>query len=477
MRRRASFGLRPRLVLALVATSALTLAVAAATLLSPLDRRLRESELESVAQAAGDAKAVIADLTPAQLTPGSAAARLAVKSIAQRADGEAVLVDQHGRVVAPADPDPDDVASARRALRERRTLREVLGEGADAEARAARPLTGDDHTLAIAVSRQLDTVTTATAVVRRAMVTAALVGLGVALLVGIALASELARRLRRVRDTALLVARLGPVVKLAPSSGNDEIADLARAFAVMQERLREQEEARRTFVSTASHELRTPLTSLQLALALLREEVAGGDLDAASVAGQLDHATAITERIGALAGQLLDLSRLDAGVPPRRELIELRETCRAVIAEFAVRAGETDRRIELSAGDGNGLWAVADPDGVAQIVRVLLDNALRFAPPGTAVVVELTADAASCVIAVHDRGPGVPEAEREQIFERFTRGTETGGEGGFGLGLAIARELARRMDGDVVLVADTSGARFDLRLVPAPASQDLDSES
>jgi signal transduction histidine kinase len=399
-----------------------------------------------------------------------------VKSIAQRADGEAVLVDERGRVVAPADPDPDDVAAALLALREHRTLTALLGKGAAGEARVAKPLTGDEgHMLAIAVSRQLDTVRSAAAEVRRAMVTAALVGLGVALLVGIALASELARRLRRVRDTALLVARLGPVAELAPSSGHDEIADLARAFAMMQERLREQEEARRTFVSTASHELRTPLTSLQLVLALLREELAAGGVDAASVAAQVDQASAITGRIGALAAQLLDLSRLDAGVPPRQELIELRETCRAVIAEFAARASETDRRIELRADDG--LWAVADPDGVAQIVRVLLDNALRFAPPGTAIVVELTADAQSCAIAVHDRGPGVPDAEREQIFERFRRGTETGGEGGFGLGLAIARELARRMDGDVVLVRDTSGARFELRLVPAPVSQDVAGES
>jgi signal transduction histidine kinase len=119
---------------------------------------------------------------------------------------------------------------------------------------------------------------------------------------------------------------------------------------------------------------------------------------------------------------------------------------------------------------------VADPDRVAQIVRVLLDNALRFAPPGTTIVVELTSDTQSCAIAVHDRGPGVPEDDREQIFERFRRGTETGGEGGFGLGLAIARELARRMDGDVVLVSDTSGARFELRLVPAPVSQGLPGE-
>jgi signal transduction histidine kinase len=302
------------------------------------------------------------------------------------------------------------------------------------------------------------------------MVTAALLGLGVALLIGIALAGELVRRLRRLRDTALLVARVGPVVELEPSTGSDEIADLARAFAVMQERLREQEEARRTFVATASHELRTPLTSLQLVLHLLREELAMGDLDRASVSAQVDQAGDITARVSALAAQLLDLSRLDAGVPPRRELVELRETCRAVIAEFSVRAGENDRTIELHAGDAT--WAVADPDGVAQVVRVLLDNALRFAPAGTAVRVELTSAEGACVVAVRDRGPGVPASEREEIFERFRRGSQTGGEGGFGLGLAIAREVARRMDGDVVIVDSSrvSGARFDLRLVAAPVS-------
>jgi signal transduction histidine kinase len=300
------------------------------------------------------------------------------------------------------------------------------------------------------------------------MVTAALLGLAVALLIGIALASELVRRLRRLRDTALLVARVGPVVELEPSNGSDEIADLARAFAVMQGRLREQEEARRTFVATASHELRTPLTSLQLVLHLLREELAAGELDRESVSVQVNQAEDITGRVSALAAQLLDLSRLDAGVPPRRELIELRETCRAVIAEFSIRAGESDRAIELDAGDA--VWAVADPDGVAQVVRVLLDNALRFAPAGTAVEVQLTSADGTCVIAVSDGGPGVPASEREQIFERFRRGTQTGGEGGFGLGLAIAREVATRMDGDVVIAGAASGARFELRLVAAPVT-------
>jgi signal transduction histidine kinase len=472
MRRPIAFGLRPRLVLALVATSALTLAVAAAALLSPLEQRLQDGELESLSQAATGAQSVVADLSSADLTAGSAKVRRAVRLIGRRADAEVVLVDEHGTVLAPDDADHDDVAAARRAQRDRATSSGVLGDGAAAEARIARSLSVHGRTLAIAMSRSLDAVRSATAVVRRAMVTAALLGLGVALLIGVALASELVRRLRRLRDTALLVARVGPVVQLEVSSGHDEIADLGRAFAVMQERLREQEDARRTFVATASHELRTPLTSLRLVLHLLREELASGDADPSSVSEQVEHAEAITSRVSALAAQLLDLSRLDAGVPPRRELIELRETCRAVIAEFSLRAGESDRAIELQAEDA--LWAVADPDGVAQVVRVLLDNALRFAPAGTAVTIEVAAAADANVIAVHDRGPGVPGAERERIFERFRRGSETGGEGGFGLGLAIARELARRMHGDVVIVDSSrvSGARFELRLVTAPVSQD-----
>ena len=466
MRRRASFGLRPRLVLALVATSALTLAVAAAALLSPLEQRLRDSELESLTQAADSAQATLADLPTSALTPGSVSLRRTVRTMARRAEGEFVLVDDRGRVLAPEDADAKDVAGARQALRTRTTSRGVFGSGSTAEARVTKSLAVHGRALAIAVSRPLDTVRSATGVVRRAMLTAALLGLGVALLIGIALAGELVRRLRRLRDAALLVARVGPVVELEATSGSDEIADLSRAFAVMQERLREQEEARRTFVATASHELRTPLTSLRLVLHLLREELEAGDADGASVAAQVYQAEAITERVSALSAQLLDLSRLDAGVPPRRELIELRETCRAVIAEFSVRAKETGRSIEL--GGGDALWAVADPDGVAQILRVLLDNALRFAPAGTPVVVDPAPDGGACVISVHDRGPGVPAAEREAIFERFRRGSETGGEGGFGLGLAIARELARRMDGDVVLAEGASGARFELRLVAAP---------
>jgi signal transduction histidine kinase len=104
---------------------------------------------------------------------------------------------------------------------------------------------------------------------------------------------------------------------------------------------------------------------------------------------------------------------------------------------------------------------------VARIVRILLDNALRAAPEGSTVSVHLDGDARFSELEVRDSGPGVLRHERELIFERFKRGSGHSGEGGFGLGLAIGRELARRMDGALELVEADAGATFRLRLPSA----------
>jgi signal transduction histidine kinase len=102
------------------------------------------------------------------------------------------------------------------------------------------------------------------------------------------------------------------------------------------------------------------------------------------------------------------------------------------------------------------------------VVRILLDNALRYGPPGQAVTLSTTCDEGHAGIAVADHGPGIPAEEREHIFERFHRGRAAGPESGFGLGLAIGRELAQRMGGELVLAEDEPpGARFMLTLAAA----------
>ncbi|MGE5617581.1 MAG: sensor histidine kinase, partial [Candidatus Woesearchaeota archaeon] len=115
------------------------------------------------------------------------------------------------------------------------------------------------------------------------------------------------------------------------------------------------------------------------------------------------------------------------------------------------------------------VWAVGDPGSVARIVRILVDNAVRLSPQGGHIEIELH-DGDKASLSVCDQGPGVSPEERDLIFERFMRGRQTAGQGGFGLGLAIGRELAKRMGGELVLEdRDGPGARFTLSLPVARA--------
>ena len=174
-------------------------------------------------------------------------------------------------------------------------------------------------------------------------------------------------------------------------------------------------------------------------------------------------------RLSSLAKDLLDLSRIDAQLELRSEPVELGETARAVAAEFDQRARERDVAVALDEIGGPS-WAQADPGSVARVVRILLDNALRFAPPHTTVSVRIGVARDEPALEVSDEGPGVPADERELIFERFQRGRNSGEGSGFGLGLAIGSELAARMGGRLQLTDDAPGATFRLSLLrPAPS--------
>jgi signal transduction histidine kinase len=111
---------------------------------------------------------------------------------------------------------------------------------------------------------------------------------------------------------------------------------------------------------------------------------------------------------------------------------------------------------------------MGDPSAVARIVRILADNALRFTPGDEPPQVTVACEPGRQIVSVTDSGSGVPEDDRELIFQRFKRGSATGGEAGFGLGLAIGRELADRMGGSLTLEPSDVGARFVLRLEAAP---------
>jgi signal transduction histidine kinase len=319
----------------------------------------------------------------------------------------------------------------------------------------------------LAVRKPIDEITSAVSAVRRAFITAALAGLALTLILGIPLSARLVRRLRRLREAALELAQEGPDVEVPVDRARDEVGDLARTLATMQQRLKQQEEARRSFVATASHELRTPLTSLEGMLELLDDDLRYEQPDLEDARALLDRARVQSRRLGRLAADLLDLSRLDAKVELRSEPVELGELSRAVLAEFEL--GTQERHIVTRLDDNGGsVWAVGDPGSIARILRILLDNALRVSPAASEL--RITVQGGPHVqISVCDQGPGVRPEEREQIFLRFHRGRETRGQAGFGLGLAIGRELAERMGGELLLEdGDGPGAKFTLRLPAAP---------
>jgi signal transduction histidine kinase len=471
-RRLVPRGLRGRLLAAFVLTSAVTLAVAAAVMLSPLRDRLRDQSVETLRGGVTDLRAQF----------NTAIAKAEGERFSAVVDAANALQDRtNARVLVDALDDdrylPDfyydsefssstaeATEAALRAMREGTDQMSVDGDRviiAD-----VLRVNGAERGVLVA-ERRLTEVTAAVDQVRNALLAAAAIGLLVAVLLGITLSSTLLRRLGRLRAVALRITAEGPDAPAPKDTGRDEVGDLARALARMQEELRRQEAARRSFVSTASHELRTPLTMLQGTMELLEEDLHDGRVDIEDAQLQVTNARRELRRLSALAGELLDLSRLDAAVQLRSEPVELGELARAVAAEFDLRASELSVDLEV-VPPPDGCWGRGDPDAVARVVRILLDNALRYGPPGQPVTISTMCEEGRAGIRVSDRGRGIPEEEREHIFERFHRGRDVGPQSGFGLGLAIGRELAERMGGALRLAdADGPGACFELTLATA----------
>jgi signal transduction histidine kinase len=484
--RRVWFGMRSRIFAALVLTALVTLVTAALTLLTPLRSQLRRNFI-----ALGQST-VVGDKTPlgilsvnAQALPpieGQHGLKAAVEVLYHETTATYVVwTDDLQRYF---DTDPDDPV-ARDKVAPFRPVGQALADGrthytlngnvlVDATRYTGEPARGmrRGRSFVLETIQHVDYLASADSAVKTAFVYAALVGLGVALLLGLALSSRLLRRLRLLRDASrsLDESDLG-ALETRHDDVPDEIGEVARGFTTMHERVRQQEDARRAFVATASHELRTPLTSLEMTLELLEEDLGSEAVNAGEARDSVASARRQARRLSSLAKDLLDLSRIDARLELRSEPVQLIETVRAVAAEFEHQAQERAVVIELDPV-GASAWAQADPGSVARIIRILLDNALRFAPADSTITLRAVGPPNEPAVEVSDDGPGVPADERHLVFERFHRGRDSGGEGGFGLGLAIGAELATRMRGQLILTERAPGATFRLRL-PAAHKGDM----
>ena len=250
------------------------------------------------------------------------------------------------------------------------------------------------------------------ALIRRQILIAGTIALAAALGAGYLVAGAHARRLRRLEAAAEKVAQ-GDFSTQIPIDSNDEVGQLAMTFNEMQKRLAVLDSARKEFIANASHELRTPIFSLSGFIELLDEE----DPDPEARAEFIEEMRGQVDRLTKLTVDLLDLSKLDAdALQIRRERVVLADVARRVVAEFGPIA---DRRgAEISIEESDDAAASADPDRVAQIMRILIDNALTHTPEGTAIMVgiQTASDNGSASLVVTDDGPGIdPQGARARL--------------------------------------------------------------
>ena len=247
-----------------------------------------------------------------------------------------------------------------------------------------------------------------------------------------------------------------------PDSG-DEIARLAQTMNTMLSRLQAAAEAQRRFVADASHELRSPLATIRATTELSRSHP--GALDHNSAAEQV---LVETDRLERLVADLLLLARSDEdGLVMRMQDVDLDDI---VTEEVARLRASKDIAVVV---DVRSVRVCGDAPHLVRAVRNLTDNAARYAT--TAMEVRLRATADTAYLDVVDDGPGIPEAERQRVFERFVRldASRERCSGGTGLGLAITRQIARAHGGDVHILQREGGSGAHLSLtLPLPDAPD-----
>jgi len=258
----------------------------------------------------------------------------------------------------------------------------------------------------------------------------------------------------RARDFSRRVAHDGPsdeVGHLAVTLNAmlSELEEAHRDIAATNARLEQTLAAQRRFVADASHELRTPLTTIRANADILRW-VDAGDPTERDVA--LSDLSSEAERMSRLVNDLLTLARADAG-----SRLALSPTPLRPLIEEAIRQARlltAERQVNVATADD--VMALANPDALKQLVLILLDNALKYTPPGGQVMVTLRRKGAAAQLEVTDTGTGIAPADLPRIFERFYRADVAREIGGSGLGLAIAHWIIAQHGGSIE-VASTVG--------------------
>ena len=334
---------------------------------------------------------------------------------------------------------------------------------------AATPVGGDGS--ALLVTRNARDITENVRMARQTL--AFIIGgaLGVSILLSLFLARTIVEPLRKLVRSAVRV-RLGRdrsvVVPRLPER-RDEIGLLARAISDMSGALRHRIDAVASFAADVAHELKNPLTSLRSALESL-DRVEEPDLRRQLIGIAKDD----VRRIDFLVTEIADASRIDAQLSRTPfEPVDMLRLVQALVAERDQRGVNGGCPVVVLRESGDDLVVAGDAPRLERVLQNLLDNAVSFSPPGSAIEIAISGSEGRVRIAVSDHGPGIPETARERIFERFHSLRPSGEEFGkhSGLGLAIARTIVEAHFGTLVATDRSDGATGACLVMSLPAWQ------
>ncbi|NLU68024.1 HAMP domain-containing sensor histidine kinase [Streptomyces sp. HNM0574] len=362
-----------------------------------------------------------------------------------------------------------------------RHLAEAVHNGRGSEGTDYRVLTRpvQNTNVAVSVARpltELDDSLNRLAVILVLVATTGVLGAAGA---GVALARAGLRPVDRLTDAAEHIARTEDLAVRIPVEGDDEIARLSRSFNSMTGALASSRELQQQLIADAGHELRTPLTSLRTNIDLLvRSEETGRQLPAEDRRALLDSVRAQMTELGALIGDLQELSRPDAGPGSGRvTVVGLHEVAERAVERVRLRSSGVTVTAELSP------WYVrGEAAALERAVVNLIDNAVKFSHRQGTVDVSLSADPGAegeGVVRVRDHGPGVAEDELPHVFDRFWRSPSARSLPGSGLGLSIVARTVQQTGGTVRLgAAEGGGTEAVMRLpgTPQPPAEEPDGE-
>jgi signal transduction histidine kinase len=318
---------------------------------------------------------------------------------------------------------------------------------------------------AVRVTQSVSAVHEAVQAAEAAIALIGLTVLALGLVAGSLLASRIGRPLRRLESVASRVAQ-GDLRARAEVEGSLEQRSLSSSFNEMTDRIDHLVRAQQDFVADASHQLRTPLTGLRLRL---EEAIALAGPDAAT---DLHAAIGEVDRLSHTVDELLLLSRA-GGRPFSATSVDLADIATEAVSRWSPQASERAIRLLRHREDAPGTAWAARAD-LERALDALLENALRYSPEGSTVTVA----SGPGRIEIRDRGPGVAPDERELVFERFRRGSAgANGPPGNGLGLPIARELAREWGGDIAIEGRDGGGTVAALTLPPDGMPDSTHDS